>query len=97
MSERQDHVRQRVIDGRASPEEVQGFIVELERALESALEAVDNFSTEAASATNRLARHMEAAADLTRMLPMIAAEDDRLTRLTLAEEAIDLHEASVGE
>lgn len=88
MSE--ERTRQQIIDGQASRAEAERFIVDLERALASALD-------EAASATTRLAQHKTAAAELVRGVPRIAGEDDRLTRLDLAQEAIDQHEATAGE
>lgn len=79
MTEKESEVRRQIIAGEAAPEEAERFVADLENAVVSALE-------EAAAAKNRLARHMNAAAELTRTLPQIAGEDDRLTRLTLAEE-----------
>jgi hypothetical protein len=90
MSDQHDQVRRRIIDGQASADEAERFIGDLERKLVSALE-------EAASATNRLAVLRNADAALMRTLPRIAGEDNRLTRLALAEEAINQHEATAGD
>lgn len=97
MNDRQHDARQRIIDGNASAEEAEAFIVDLESALESTSKAVDDLSAKAVSALDRLARHKNAAAELTRAVPKIAGEDDRLTRLELAQEAIEQHERSAGE
>jgi hypothetical protein len=90
MGEQNDQARNRIIDGQASSEEAERFIGDLEGKLVSAL-------NEAASATNRLAAHKKAAEGLVRMLPRIAGEDDKATRATLANQAIEQHQATAGE
>lgn len=90
-------MRQRVVEGQASREEVEAFIVELEKERELALAAVDKFSNAAVEANNHLASHVNASADLIRALTRIAGENDRMSRLKQAQEAIDNHERAAGD